>query len=90
MIRAMALWHRDIRVVLPLLVLHLGQWAVNIRSGFTVKETWAPIGNGFEGCHFVTVAWGWVQAQFIYGKSSKQSAMCEIILTEYMKLWLLT
>ena len=67
MLRTIALWRKDIRIVVPLVILHLGQWAVNIRTGFIVKEGWGSIGGGKEGCKFISVDWVWVKTQFFYG-----------------------
>lgn len=67
MLRAVALWGRDLRVVIPLAVLHLGQWALYLRNGFIVKETWGFNNDGTQSCKFVSVDFTWIQAQYIYG-----------------------
>lgn len=68
MLRAIALWGRDMRVVVPLLVLHTGQWVINLHNGFIVKELWQDIGGGMQGCKLLALNWKWTQAQFIYGQ----------------------
>jgi len=66
MLRAMALWARDKRVVIPLLIVHLGLWALNLHDAFIVREHWGDTGNGSEGCVFTTLSWPYLKIQFIY------------------------
>lgn len=73
MYRAMALWDRDRKIVIPLLIAHLGQWAVNLHNAFAVREHWGIVANGTDGCVFESLGWSWYQVQFIYGKQLRPS-----------------
>lgn len=67
MLRAVALWRWDLRVAIPTLILHLGQWGLYLHDAIIIREVWGDIGNGQMGCKPVMVTWAWVQAQFVYG-----------------------
>lgn len=65
MLRAIALWNRDKRVVIPLILLHLGQWGLYLHNVFIFKEKWegASPFNTQQGCVFVTVTWPWLKVR---------------------------
>lgn len=73
MLRAMALWGRDLRVVIPLAIFHLGQWGVYLHNTVIVREHWENMGGGEEGCQLLSVEYVWIQIQFIYGEFSNLS-----------------
>lgn len=67
MLRAIALWGRDKRIVIPLVITHLGQWGVGIRKGFLAKEHWD---DTEMSCVIDNVTWpamklGWMYSQSI-------------------------
>jgi len=66
MLRAIALWGRDLRVVVPVGILHMGQWAISLHNGFIAKEHWGDVGGGDQGCVFTDVAYRFMKLQFIY------------------------
>lgn len=67
MLRSIALWGRhDLRVVVPLVLLHAGQWAVSLHNGFSEKDRWGPIGDGLQGCQINSVNLGWLKVQSVY------------------------
>ncbi|KZW03904.1 hypothetical protein EXIGLDRAFT_663273 [Exidia glandulosa HHB12029] len=45
MLRTIAVWERKLIVVLPLVALHLGQWAILLHSVVSVRATWVPAAN---------------------------------------------
>lgn len=65
MIRAIALWGRDLKVVIPLGILHVVQWAINLHNGFFAKEHWD---DATQGCVFTNVTWPWMKVQFIFSE----------------------
>lgn len=69
MLRALALWNQRIYVTIPVIVLHLGQWAMCIHSSALMKERWGDVGGGEQGCIPVDVPWNWLKAQFVYSGS---------------------
>ena len=63
MLRAIALWNRDPRLTVPILVLHLAQWAFYLHNAFNVKELWS---DEKQICYTESVTIPYLKAQFIY------------------------
>lgn len=83
MLRALALWNRRIEVVVPVMLLHLGQWALVIHSSVVLKEEWGPLGNGEQGCKPVVVPWRWFKIQFIYSERLAPCYARLLLITKY-------
>jgi len=63
LLRTLALWEQDRRVLYPMAVLSLGQWALLLHNVFIVKESWS---DAQQTCVVQSVGDGYVKAQFIY------------------------
>lgn len=66
MLRAIALWGRDKRIAIPLILAHLGQWGIGIRNGFFAKEHWDATEMS---CVIDNITWpamklGWMYSEF--------------------------
>lgn len=68
MMRAIALWRKDLRVVVPLSIAHAVQWGVTLRYVFVARERWS------EKHHMCVVtdvmSWSSIRTQYLYSKSS--------------------
>ena len=67
MLRTIAVWNRSRLVMVPLVVMALGQWALLLHSITTVHSSWSDIAGA---CVVHSVSRVLIEANYIYSKSS--------------------
>ncbi|KAG8853043.1 hypothetical protein FRB96_008421 [Tulasnella sp. 330] len=63
LMRSLALWHFDPRVLYPMILLSIGQWVILLHNMFITTEAWSYTE---QTCVVETVRHDWTKVQFIY------------------------
>ncbi|KAG8873010.1 hypothetical protein FRB97_007122 [Tulasnella sp. 331] len=63
LMRSLALWHFDPRVLYPMIILSIGQWVILLHNMFITTEAWSYTE---QTCVVETVRHDWTKVQFIY------------------------
>ena len=72
MLRTIAVWNRNPRIVVPLILASLGQWGMLIHGIVTIRSQWSDV----EGtCVVQTVSPKFMEVIFMYCESSPQSSL---------------
>jgi hypothetical protein len=65
MLRTIAIWNRNIFVVIPLILLSLGQWGILFHGVATVHSSWVAAAGG---CVVTGTAQGFIELIYLYSE----------------------